>query len=440
MTGLPIAIAVIAIAFIVRRLRRRVGTAPVARRRVSAPWLPNASSPIALAASREITQRVRSRTFWVATGVTLLAITAVIVIPALKSNGPARERVGIVGASSSAVAAAARASAKQVNATVEIVPEPDAQAASADISHGKVDIAVVDASQILVRHTLAESDGTTKAQLARALAVILGEQRAFAAAGLTSAQAVAIGHLRPIPIRGVSNRTSSSVEQGTAVVGLILLFVLLSQYGTWTLIGVMEEKASRVVEVLLAAIRPTQLLTGKVLGIGALVFTQAAILVGWALGLGSAVGSDILKGTAPTVLFAILGWLVLGYAFYSWVFAAAGSTVERQDQVQAIAFPITIPLLVGYVSSVAAVSSSHASLYVTVLAYIPLTSPFAMPVLVALHAVAWWQFLLSALISIAATLGMARLAGTVYRRAALRTGRRVGLREVLTTRAQPRSR
>ena len=68
---------------------------------------------------------------------------------------------------------------------------------------------------------------------------------------------------------------STGSEQGTAVIGLVLLFFLLSQYGTWTLIGVMEEKASRVVEVLLAAVRPTQLLAGKVIGIGALVFMQA---------------------------------------------------------------------------------------------------------------------------------------------------------------------
>jgi ABC-2 type transport system permease protein len=188
-----------------------------------------------------------------------------------------------------------------------------------------------------------------------------------------------------------------------------------------------------VVEVLLAAVRPTQLLTGKVAGIGALVFVQASILVGFALGLGAAVGSNILTGTAPLVVVATLFWLVLGYAFYSWVFAGAGSMVERQDQVQALAFPITIPLLIGYISSITAVTSGHASSYVVTLAYLPPTAPFAMPVLVGLHAVTGWEFALSALTSIVATLGMARLAGAVYRRAVLRTGRRVTLREVVRT-------
>jgi ABC-2 type transport system permease protein len=439
--GIPLAIAIVAIAFIVRRLRRqRAGLGePVRppRRRVPLPAL---SSTIVLVASREVTQRLRGRTFRVATGVMLLAIAAVIVIPTLKGNGTTHEKVGVTGQHTDAIATAARTIGKQVGASVDVAHVTDAAAAASLVRDGDLDLAVVDGRQILVSHTLSSVDRTTKAQLARALAVVLGEQRAFGNAHLTPAQIRSISHTRAIPIHGLTKAKSTSSEQSTSVIGLILLFVLLSQYGTWTLIGVMEEKASRVVEVLLAAIRPTQLLAGKVLGIGALAFGQAAVLVGFALGLGAAVGSDLLKGTAPTVVVATLGWLVLGYAFYSWVFAAAGSMVERQDQVQALAFPITIPLLVGYISSITAVSSAHASLYVTVLAYIPLTAPFAMPVLVALHAVAWWEFLLSALISIAATFGMAGVAGTVYRRAVLRTGRRVPLRDVLAIRGPSRSR
>ena len=83
-----------------------------------------------------------------------------------------------------------------------------------------------------------------------------------------------------------------------------MLFVLLTQYCTWILIGVMQEKSSRVVEVLLAAVRPIQLLGGKVLGIGLVALSQAAVVVGFALLVAKAVGSDILKGSEPTALLA----------------------------------------------------------------------------------------------------------------------------------------
>ena len=210
---------------------------------------------------------------------------------------------------------------------------------------------------------------------------------------------------------------------------------MLTQYLTWTLIGVMEEKSSRVVEVLLAAVRPLQLLAGKVIGIGAVVFAQAAIVAAFALVLGRAVGSDLLHGTAPMVLLSALIWLVLGYAFYCWLYAAAGSMAERQDQVQSLAIPLSLPMIAGYVLGITITSAGSAPIYFHVLAYVPLTAPFAMTVLVGLGAVSWWQFVLSAAVSVACTVAVARLAATVYRRAILRTGRRVRLREIVSERA-----
>jgi ABC-2 type transport system permease protein len=397
--------------------------------------LPNlgraARGNIGLVATREIQQRLRGRAFRIATVIMLLAIGAAIVIPTLGGNGTDRSKVGVVGTLTAGEHEDIVAVGTQVGAVVEIVSEPTAADARSDVSDGNVDLAVINGDDIVVGRTLTSSDTSTTAEAARALAEELGQQQAARAARLTGSQVDILGHAQPISITGLKPAKSNSSEQGTTLLGLILLFFMLSQYGAWTLLGVMEEKASRVVEVLLAALRPTQLLGGKVLGIGALVFGQAALLVGFALGVGAAVGSDVLKGTAPTVIVVILAWLVLGYAFYSWVFAAAGSLVERQDQVQAITIPITIPLMIGYISSLTAINSSHASAYITTLAYLPPTAPFAMPVLVSLHAVSWWQFTLSALISIASTIVMARFASVVYRRAVLRTGRRVALREVL---------
>jgi ABC-2 type transport system permease protein len=208
------------------------------------------------------------------------------------------------------------------------------------------------------------------------------------------------------------------------------MFILLQQYGTWTLMGVAEEKASRVVEVLLAAVRPIQLLAGKVLGIGLVALAQAGLVVAFALVLARVVGSTLLHGAAPLEILSTLFWFLLGYAFYSWVYAAA----ERQDQLQSMAFPLGIPIILGYITSLIVASSGDTSPFFDVLAFLPPTAPFAMPVLVGLGQTTWWAFTASALLSVFATAIVARLAAVIYRRAILRTGRRVRLREI-TSRA-----
>ncbi|HXY28990.1 MAG TPA: ABC transporter permease, partial [Acidimicrobiales bacterium] len=206
------------------------------------------------------------------------------------------------------------------------------------------------------------------------------------------------------------------------------------------LMGVMQEKASRVVEVLLAALRPIQLLGGKVLGIGLVAMGQAALIVGFALALGAAVGSDVLHGSAPLVLLAELLWLVLGYAFYCWLYAAAGSLAERQDQVQTLVLPLSLPIILGYVFAITTASTGNASVFFKVLAYLPPTAPFAMPVLVGLGQVVWWQFVASVLLSVAGTAVLAWGAAGIYRRAVLRSGQRVRLGDLFARAQRPRRR
>lgn len=87
----------------------------------------------------------------------------------------------------------------------------------------------------------------------------------------------------------------------------------MQRYGYWLLIGVVEEKATRVVEVLLATIKPAELLIGKAVDIGILALTQATLLVVTALGVGAAVGSDLLKGSAPGAVLMARLWFLLGY-------------------------------------------------------------------------------------------------------------------------------
>lgn len=434
----PVIIAVAAAVFVAVRLGLR------ARRRGSgarprAWWagrLPELGGDTALVAAREVRERVRARAFRVVTALLLVAVGVAVVVPVLTRSKAGAEPVGVVGSLSAPQRAAVLGAARGVGAQVVLVAEADRAAAEAALRSGAIGLAVVDGRELLVDKAITAGDTSTSAHLAAAVAAELGLQQAFASAGLSPAQVQGITGAKPLPVASLQPAASSSTRtRGTSLFGIIIVFIMLSQYETWTLIGVMEEKSSRVVEVLLATVRPIELLGGKVLGIGLVAMGQAAAVLAFGLGLGAAVGSDILHGTAPLMLAAALLWLVVGYAFYCWVYAAAGSMAERQDQIQTLALPLSLPMVLGYVTALTAAASGHASVFVQVLAYLPPTAPFAMPVMVGLGAVSWWGFVASVVISLVCTAGVARLAAGVYRRAVLRTGRRVRLREVLATSA-----
>jgi ABC-2 type transport system permease protein len=172
-----------------------------------------------------------------------------------------------------------------------------------------------------------------------------------------------------------------------------------------------------------------------VIGIGAVAFSQAGLIVAFALLLAQGVGSSLLHGTSPWVLLGSLVWLFLGYAFYCWVYAAAGSMVERQDQAQTLAFPLSLPIIFAYIYSLTEASANGANLFFKVLAYLPPTAPFAMPTLVGKGLATWWQFSISVGIDLVCTVLLARGAAYVYRRAILRTGGRVHLRDLADRRA-----
>ncbi len=410
----------------VRWYRRR---SPRPRKTLGYGWL---AGDTALVATREIRERVRARSFKVVTALLLAAVAGAIILPvALKGSGHP-QHIGTVGALSGPQRAAIAAAAKAVGTSADFVAEQDRASAEADLRSGRIDLAVIEGQKVMAKKAVTPTETTATARLAYTAAAELGVLRSFAQAGLSPGQVATITSGKPLPVTSVEPPSSrSGPARATSLIGIIIVFIMLSQYETWTLIGVMEEKSSRVVEVLLATVRPMQLLGGKVLGIGTVAMAQAGVLLAFALVLAKVAGSDLLQGSGPLTLAAALVWLLFGYAFYCWVYAAAGSLAERQDQVQTLALPLSLPMVLGYVMAITAASSGHASVFFQVLAYLPPTAPFAMPVLVGLGAVSWWGFLASIGISVLATVAVARVAALVYRRAVLRTGRRVSLREAI---------
>ena len=405
-------------------------TARATRLRLPLPALPAKAGDVGLVAAREVRARIGGRVFRVGTLLMLAAATAAIVIPVL-DRGKHVERVGVAGSLSAPARAGVVSAGTNVDATVRLVSERSLAAARADLSSGRIEVAIVDGRQVWVERAITPADTSTTAQLARGLSRILSDDDAVQAAGLSPAQATQLAQARALPVQSLRSGGISAATRAAAVVALLLMFVMLTQYNTWTLVGVMEEKASRVIEVLLAAVGPAKLLGGKVLGIGLVVFAQAALVFGFAFALAHAVGSDLIHGTAPAVLLSALIWLVLGYAFYSWVYAAAGSMTERQAHVQALAFPLALPLIFAYLMATTTLASGNPSTFFEVLAYLPPTAPFAVVVLTSLGAIAWWQFAISVAVTVVCTVAIARLATVVYERAILRTGARVRLRDLM---------
>ncbi|MGH3208700.1 MAG: ABC transporter permease [Trebonia sp.] len=440
---IPIVIAALVLVFAVARRSRGDGW------QRTRPWrgglitpLPDATpatlrllplpGDVGLVAARELRTRVRGRVFRTGTLLVLIIVAGAIVIPTLLSSKAGIQRVGVAGELSAPVRAAVVADGTAAGVQVQIVAEPSGQAASAGLRAGTIDLAIVDGRQVVVAKAIAPSDTSATAALTRAVARTVGTGEALQAAGLSQAQRSLITGARPLPVTSLAPGGPGTTNRNATFVGLLLLVFMLTQYNAWTLTGVLEEKSSRIIEVLLAAITPAQLLAGKVLGIGLTAFVQAGAAVATAAALTEATHSHALAGITPASVASTLIWLILGYAFYSWGYAAAGSTADRQEQAQSLLLPLGLPVIFGYVMATSTITSGHPSVLFHVLAYLPPTAPFAMPVLVSLGAASAWQFALSAAISVACTVGLAKGAIAVYRRSILQTGRRVPLRELIT--------
>ena len=257
---------------------------------------------IGLVAGREVRERLRGRVFRVVTVVLFGVVAAAVVIPTIHTGTTTSQRVGVV-ASSLSLRAELQAQAKSVGLSVQLVNEPDLAQARTALGAGQLDMVVDDPGAILVSEPISDTDTSAVARYVRTVSETLGVQHAFAQAGLTPGQVAIVATAKPLPVESIHpGKKTRDTSEATALIGVILIFIVLTQYLTWTLMGVMEEKASRVVEVLLATVRPIQLLAGKVIGIGVVAMAQAVALVAFALILAKAVGSSLGQGAAPIVL------------------------------------------------------------------------------------------------------------------------------------------
>ena len=375
----------------------------------------------AIVAQREIRQRGRSRAFAISTIVLLLVVAAGVAIPAIVAKNAKPQRVGVVGTSVTAMTGVVREAGRLTDTAVTVVREPSLAAAETALRSGRLDVALVNDSEVVVKQVQLAGGG-----LPASIADVAGLSKL-------------LGQLPPgasdrgvtLPVRGLTPPSASLSRRLTGLFTVVLVWILISAYGSQIAMGVGEEKQNRIVEVILASVRPLQLLVGKVFGVGLLALTQALLMVAVFLGLGAAVGSSLVHGAAAGIVIVGAVFLVLGYAFYCTAFAAAGSLVSRQSDVGTVVLPVQLPLIVAYALSYTVIYANGASLFYHVLGFLPPTAPIAMPVLYAAGDVPAWQAAVSAVLVAVGTVWMARTAATIYARSILRTGCRVRLRQVL---------
>ena len=353
-------------------------------------------NPVRLVARREFTERVRERSFLISTGITLAIVMLVVVLPpALGLGGPTEYTVQPVTPQDRAVAERATQIDTEFEANVLIGPDPD----------------------VTLDDGVIRSDEPPDDELVSILQVANQQVKADA--------------VPPLAVRSTQPEDPDADDKAAlAFFAILILYGQLLTYGYWVATGVVEEKASRVIEVLLATIRPVHLLAGKVIGLGLLGLGQLLAISVFGLAVAAGTGALEVDGTLIAAVALSLFWFVLGYAFYAAAYAVAGALVPRQEEIQSSTTPLTMMILVSLFAGFAVNQNPDGTLgHIT--AFIPPMAPITMPSRIILGEAPAWEIAASIAVMIAATVLLVPLAARIYSAVVLRTGSAVKLREAL---------
>lgn len=379
-----------------------------------------------LVAEREIRQRGGSRSFQVSSVITIVIVLAIIIVPAIFSgdDDPPTWSLLVVGNTPEAFEELAGQTATSQEANLVITHLSATDTANFDPETDVVD-QLEDHDAVLVNPASLYTKESTPDALV--LTVQIGFSQAQLVAGLTDAglTATQIGEAlqsEPLDVVGEDESDQETVQSAAALIGVIALFIAINSYGAWVLSGVLEEKSSRVVEVVLAAVPARSLLAGKVIGIGLLGLAQLTTTA--ILGLGAAMifSSVSVPWDLLPAMLSVLGWFILGFGFYAVAFAAAGSLVSRQEDAQSAVTPLTVTLLAGYFVSLGVVGPNPSSLAARIVSYIPFTAPMVMPARIAQGAASPVDIVGSVLVTLLGAWFLIRIAARIYERSILRLG------------------
>lgn len=367
---------------------RREGHGPAAR-----PARPSVPRLALMVAEREVVTQVRTKSFIISTAILLGAVLVSIVAGALLAGDDDPTRVAVVGQTADVVAGVEG---------LEPVDATDRAAAERLVRDGEVSAAVVPDGSALGFSLLA-----------------LDETPEGVVAALSVSPEVEL--LEP-----------SGTDEGLRYLvsfGFGLVFLMsASAFGTTIAQSTVQEKQSRVVEILLSAVPSRALLAGKILGNSALAFGQTAALAGMAvIGLVVTGQDDVLDMLgAPLVWF--VGFFLVGFVLLAAMYAASASLVSRVEDVGSVLTPAMMLTMIPYFG---VIFFNDNETVLNVLSYVPFSAPVAMPMRLFLGDAVWWEPLIALALLLVTTVGVIAVGAKIYERSLLRTGARVKVREVL---------
>ncbi len=291
------------------------------------------------------------------------------------------------------------------------------------------------------------SDGR-QAQTIAGATQMLAIEDGLVRAGTSTASVLAPSSFTVFPVSpsgtAVVNSVSQEISSSLLSTGLIvLIFMAIITYGTWVAMSVAEEKSSRVMELMLNATTPLQMLAGKVIGNGAAGLTQYGIVLAAVIGgliaqgpihravLGGSSSGVAFGGLNAPVLGAFAVLFVLGFLLYSLLYAALGSLVSRQEDVQSATSPLMMLIMLGYFMSIFGLQAINDT-WVRIVSFVPFFSPYLMLARVSVGHVEMWEFTL-AVVFLLLSIGIALVvAARIYSAGVLLYGQRLGLRQILT--------
>ncbi|MEU4396150.1 ABC transporter permease [Kribbella sp. NPDC023855] len=378
--------------------------------------------PWQLVAQREISTKIRDKTFLGSTAFMLIVVLAAIILPALIAGNKGPDKIAVVDDSGAKVVAVA--DSIKGGDSYEATRTADVAAAEQLVRNGDADAALLpgkDGFEVLGKQRV----GTSLKNNLREAAGNLGMEQNAARASLTPEQLRAGTQVQE---RLLDPGPLPEVVADFVNIGLALVFYITAlSFGMMIAQSVVQEKESRVVEILAAAIPIRALLWGKVVGNTVLALSQIVVIAAASLiGLLATGQADILSVIAP-----VAGWFVvffvLGFVALAGLWAVAGSLATRQEDLGSTTLPGQMVLMVPFFFS--AFAGAEAKEWAS---FVPIASSMAMPGRMLTENVPLWQPLLAIAILLVTTVLVVRLGARLYERTLLQTGRRLGYREAIS--------
>jgi ABC-2 type transport system permease protein len=427
---------------------------------------------IATVARREYSVRIRTRSFAFATILLIVGVAVIAFLPVIirAIEGTNTTKVAVVAPTQELGQRASMTISSLLNSTVvgssdDATPDfvvtaaDDQTAARAGVLAGQYTAALVmervaQDELAFTLYTNESATGKTAGLLQQgANAIAIGdrlERLGVAPSDQESLFAPAEFQVQwPDPERTdpIHDTAGATVGQDMLSFGMtILIFMIIIMYGTWIAMSVVEEKSSRVMEVILNAATPFQLLAGKVFGVGAVALTQygAIVVTGGIALLAQGAVAEVVLGEAGSanalpqgltlellLLFGVYG--VLGFLLYASLYAAAGSLVSRQEDVNTVIMPMTLASTGGYLIGVYAAMGllDIKAGWIVALSQVPFLSPFMMLGRIATGVAAPWEIILSVALLVVFIGAALWLAARIYAAGVLLYGQRPGLRAIV---------